>query len=186
MTDWFTLAKGILAPLPTHAGAPTPTTPEPPDAPPKPALMDSQAGGDSCGLTKPPLKDRPSGSPFTLHPTEPRTLPRTLTTTTTVELEVTLTGTYAPGYAATPPSFASAGGEPGEADGVDDITIEKITVTIPDGYYTNADGVSIRKWREVDLTQPHSSEGDRHDDFLAALLGTLSDAETLLLQEVEE
>lgn len=59
-SPWLTLARDILAPLP-HAGAPAPSTPEPPDAPSKPALMDSQAGGDSCGLSQPPLKDRPSG-----------------------------------------------------------------------------------------------------------------------------
>lgn len=106
-------------------------------------------------------------------------MPRTLTTTTTVELEVTLTGTYAPGYRETPPSYAS-GGEPAEPDGVDDITVEKVTVSVP--YWDHTPGEhSVRRYREIDITKSFDVFG-----ALLEVIDHLSDAETLLLQEVEE
>ena len=104
-----------------------------------------------------------------------------LRATTVIEIEIALTGTYAPGYPTTGPSYAS-GGDPGQPDGVDDIAVAAIGEVSKE---YNAAGF-FKGWVVTPLLEGIDRNSDAYRQLCANLLKVLGhEAERALLAEVE-
>ena len=105
---------------------------------------------------------------------------KALRATTVIEIEIALTGTYAPGYPATGPSYA-CGGTPAEPDGVDDTAIAEIGEV-----HADRGPNGFRGWIVTSLLEGIDRNSDAYRQLCTNLLKVLGhEAERALLAEVE-
>lgn len=105
-----------------------------------------------------------------------------VTAKTYIEVEIGVTGTFQRGYAAAGPTYSS-GGEPGEADGFEDVTVEDIGLVI----HTYDQRPGTPRW----VTRSLLDGIDRKSPMFAQLMANVlkfcgDDAEQALLGELGE
>jgi hypothetical protein len=100
-----------------------------------------------------------------------------------LEVEIGLSGTFSPGYPASPPSYAS-GGEPGQADGINDLAISGISV-LSTTYHADGTKYGRKEERRIDLTEGVDLKNPEVQKLFANILKHFGEqCEEALLAEV--